>query len=90
MILGKVIYVEITDYNRNTLFGSKIKKRRQQHNVRGKKFRKTNTVKKIDNQTLSIKIFDNKMLMAILGEFNTNLAELEKLTDTKLFLEETL
>ncbi len=41
--------------------------------------------KKIDNETLSIKIFDNKMLMAVVGEFNKNLIELEKLTKTKLF-----
>ncbi len=42
-------------------------------------------IKKIDNETLSIKIFDNKMLMAVVGEFNKNLIELEKLTKTKLF-----
>ena len=42
-------------------------------------------IKKIDNKTLNIKIFDNKMLMAVVGEFNTNLTELEKLTNTKLF-----
>ena len=28
------------------------------------------------------------MLMAIVGEFNVNLSELEKITNTKLFLEE--
>ncbi len=53
--------------------------------LEAKNLEKQILIKKIDNETLSIKIFDNKMLMAILGEFNTNLAELEKLTDTKLF-----
>ncbi len=42
-------------------------------------------IKKIDNKTLNIKIFDNNMLMAIVGEFNVNLTELEKLTNTKIF-----
>ena len=42
-------------------------------------------IKRLDNKTLNIKIFDNKMLMAIVGEFNKNLVELEKLTNTKLF-----
>ncbi len=42
-------------------------------------------IKKIDRETLNIKIFNNKMLMAIVGEFNINLSEIEKLTDTKLF-----
>ena len=42
-------------------------------------------IKRLDNKPLNIKIFDNKMLMAIVGEFNKNLVELEKLTNTKLF-----
>ncbi len=42
-------------------------------------------IKKIDNETINIKIFDNKILMAVVGEFNKNLNEIEKLTNTKLF-----
>ena len=42
-------------------------------------------IKKIDNNTLNIRIFDNKLLMAVVGEFNNNLTEIEKLTGTKLF-----
>ena len=42
-------------------------------------------IKKIDSETLSIKIFDNKILMAVVGEFNSNLNQIEKLTKTKLF-----
>ena len=43
------------------------------------------SIKKIDNETLNIKIFNNNILMAIVGEFNKNLNEIEKLTNTKLF-----
>ena len=43
------------------------------------------SVKKIDNETANIKIFNNDVLMAIVGEFNKNLIQLEKLTNTKLF-----
>ena len=41
--------------------------------------------KKIDKETLNIQIFDNKILMTIVGEFNSNLLELEKLTNTNIF-----
>ena len=53
--------------------------------LQAKSLEKQILIKKIDSRTLNIKIFDNKMLMAIVGEFNNNLTELEKLTNTKLF-----
>jgi phosphate starvation-inducible PhoH-like protein len=43
------------------------------------------TIKKIDNETLNIKILDNNILMSIVGEFNKNLLELEKLTNVTIF-----
>ena len=43
------------------------------------------SIKKIDKNTINIKIFNNNVLMAIVGEFNKNLVEIEKLTNTKLF-----
>ena len=42
-------------------------------------------IKKIDKETINIQILDNNILLSIVGEFNENLAELEKLTDTTLF-----
>ena len=42
-------------------------------------------VKKIDNETVNIKIFNNNIMMAVVGEFNKNLTQIEKLTNTKLF-----
>ena len=42
-------------------------------------------VKKIDKQTINIQIFDNDMLASIVGEFNKNLIEIEKLTNSKIF-----
>ena len=53
--------------------------------LEAKNLEKQILIKKIDSKTLNIQIFDNKMLMAVVGEFNTNLTELEKLTNTKLF-----
>ena len=41
--------------------------------------------RKIDKETFNIQILDNKILMAIVGEFNSNLLELEKLTNTNIF-----
>jgi phosphate starvation-inducible PhoH-like protein len=42
-------------------------------------------IKKIDKETLNIQILDNNILLLIVGEFNENLKELEKLTHTTLF-----
>ena len=42
-------------------------------------------VKKIDHTTVNIQITNNEMLMSIVGEFNKNLKELEKLTNTNVF-----
>ena len=36
------------------------------------------SVKKIDSETANVKIFNNNILMAIVGEFNKNLIQLEK------------
>ncbi len=45
----------------------------------------TFSLKKIDKETINIKVFNNELLMSIIGEFNKNLNELEKLTKTKIF-----
>jgi phosphate starvation-inducible PhoH-like protein len=42
-------------------------------------------IKKIDKETLNIQILDNNILLLIVGEFNENLKQLEKLTHTTLF-----
>ena len=42
-------------------------------------------IKKIDKETNNIQILDNNILLSITGVFNTNLIELEKITNTKLF-----
>jgi phosphate starvation-inducible PhoH-like protein len=43
------------------------------------------SIKKIDKETINIQILDNNVLLSIVGEFNTNLVQLEKLTKTTLF-----
>ena len=44
-------------------------------------------IKKIDNETVNVLITNNEMLMSIVGQFDQNLKELSKLTDTNIFLE---
>ena len=44
------------------------------------------SLKKIDKDTINIKVFSNDILLSVVGEFNKNLNELEKLTKTKIFL----
>ena len=43
------------------------------------------TIRKIDKQTVNVQINNNEMLMSIVGQFNQNLKELEKLTNTSIF-----
>ena len=38
-----------------------------------------------DNNTLSVIFHDNDLLMGVVGEFNKNLKELEKITETNLY-----
>jgi len=42
-------------------------------------------VKKIDKETVNIQILDNNLLLSIVGVFNANLVQLEKLTKTTLY-----
>ena len=42
-------------------------------------------IKKIDNKTTNIQVTSNEMLIAIVGQFDQNLKNLSKLTDTKIF-----
>ncbi len=42
-------------------------------------------IKKIDNETVNIQITDNEMLMSITGQFDQNLKDLAKLSNTNIF-----
>ena len=42
-------------------------------------------IKKIDSETINVQILNNEMLMSVVGEFNQNLKDLEKLTNTNIF-----
>ena len=42
-------------------------------------------IKKIDNETINISINDNEMLMAIVGQFDQNLKNLSKLSNTDVY-----
>ena len=51
-------------------------------------FNQNYSIKKIDKETINIKVHNNDILASVVGEFNSNLNELEKLTKAKIFLEE--
>ena len=53
--------------------------------LEAKNLNKEISIKKIDNETSNIKIFNNNILSEIVGEFNKNLIKIEKLTKTKIF-----
>ena len=53
--------------------------------LEAKNLNKEISIKKIDNETSKIKIFNNNILSQIVGEFNKNLIKIEKLTKTKIF-----
>ncbi len=42
-------------------------------------------IKKIDNETVNLQITNNEMLMSIVGQFDQNLKDLAKLTNTNVF-----
>ncbi len=42
-------------------------------------------IKKIDKETINVQITDNEMLMTIVGQFDQNLKDLAKFTDTNIF-----
>ncbi len=50
-----------------------------------KKLKESYSIKKIDKETVNLKIFNNNLLMSVVGPFNSNLTELEKLTNTTIY-----
>ena len=42
-------------------------------------------IKKIDTETVNLSINNNEMLMAIVGQFDQNLKDLSKLTNTDVY-----
>ena len=53
--------------------------------LEAKNLNKEISIKKIDKETSNIKIFNNDILLQIVGEFNQNLTKIEKFTNTKIF-----
>ena len=55
------------------------------NNVDSKKINSTLKFVYSDNNSLSVIFQDNDLLMGVVGEFNENLKELEKITNTNLY-----
>ena len=43
------------------------------------------SIKKIDKESVNVRIDDNDLLISILGQFNQNIKSLEKLTKTEIY-----
>ena len=55
------------------------------NNIISKKINSTLKFVYSDNNSLNVIFHDNDLLMGVVGEFNENLKELEKITNTKLY-----
>ena len=55
------------------------------NNTASKKINSTLKFVYSDNNSLSVIFQDNDLLMGVVGEFNENLKELEKITNTNLY-----
>ena len=47
-------------------------------------------IKKIDKETVNLQVTNNEMLVCIVGQFDQNLKNLSKFTNTSVFLEAIL
>ena len=87
---GKIKEAIITGGNQK-LYLAKFM-RRQEKELSLLKYVRTNEnlnqnliIKKIDKETVNVQLTDNEMLMAIVGQFDQNLKDLAKLTNTNIF-----
>ena len=90
--MGKVKKIKIKDCNNNTLFGEIIAKNKEKLRCLKNMSEITNLeqnliIKKMNSETINAQINNNLMLMSIVGQFNQNLKELEKLTSTNIFFQ---
>ena len=86
--VGKIVKVNVNKSNQNTLFGKNIQKTESSVDL-------NNSIKKdiqsslkfvySDNNSLSVIFNDNNLLLGVVGEFNKNLKELEKITGANLY-----
>ena len=56
------------------------------NNVNSKKINSNLKFVYSDNNSLSVIFQDNDLLMGVVGEFNENLKELEKITNTEIYI----
>ena len=87
--IGKILNVRINQTNKNTLFGEII------NNSKQGSIKLVNLIKKdiktslqfvySENNSLSVIFHNNDLLMGVVGEFNENLKELEKITKANLY-----
>ncbi len=88
--IGKILKVKIEKSNRSTLFGKKIETPNQKVAQKLSGLIKDNINSSLkfvysENNSLSVIFHDNDLLMGVVGEFNKNLKELEKITQSNLY-----
>ena len=91
-IIGQEKSVLIKKFSQHTIYGELIDTDNFPRSLNMSKIEKSRSelqFKKIDKETINIKVHNNDVLVSVVGEFNSNLNELEKLTKTQIFLGET-
>ena len=88
--IGKIVRVKINKSNRSTLFGERDFSPNQKVAQKLSSLTKKNSDTSLkfvysDNNSLSVIFHDNELLIGVVGEFNKNLKELEKITKTSLY-----
>ena len=89
-MIGKIKNVKIFNGNQNTLFGELIEKNNNEEFMQHRmseitKLDQNLIIKKIDKQTINVQFNDNEMLMTLVGQFDQNLKDLSKLTNTEVY-----
>ena len=87
--VGKIVKVNVNKSNQNTLFGKNISKKTESsvdlNNSIKKDIQSSLKFVYSDNNSLSVIFNDNNLLLGVVGEFNKNLKELEKITGANLY-----
>ena len=87
--VGNIIKVKIKNSNQNTLFGENLEKiEKEWHKFEQYKKKDIQSSLKFvysENNSLSVIFHENDLLIGVVGEFNKNLKELEKVTGASIY-----
>ena len=87
---GELVNVKITSFNKKNLFGIYKTNKMKSSIILVKTNKQNKNVKEVsitygDDNSINVNIFNNKILMEIVGSFDNNLKELEKISGSKIY-----